>query len=579
MTPSISRRLTVSLMSAVLIVSVFAITVIDHIVSRTAEENLERKADEIITYAAGILEVPLWEVSTRHINELGRIISKDEAVATLVVYNDSGTAICSISKESTGDVINRSRKIVHRRDDREVQVGTVDVSLSKASYKDRTRQLLYSSILIILVILVSIVVVTGFLIRIFLRKPLIRLNEIVTHYASGIYDIADSSIPYIEFQPFGVVLKGMADKITTQINEVRDAEAKYRGIFENAVEGMFQTTPGGKPVSVNPSLASMLGYESPGVLIDSISNIAKELYADLSRRDELLHQLSENDTVSDFEARLRRKDGSLLWASLNVRAVKDSDGKIIRLEGFMSDITGRKRAEEALRKAQEELVRKEKLAILGRLAGIVGHEIRNPLGVMNNAIYFLKTVMTDADDRVKEYLDIIQHEIGSSQRIITDLLDFARTKTPRARLVVAGGLVTESLDKCAIPENIDVQTELSDALPQVYADPFQMVQVLQNLITNGIQAMPEGGGLRIGATWLPEPGFVEITVTDTGEGIPPENMEKLFQPLFTTKARGIGLGLVACKNLVEANGGEISVESSFGEGTTFALKLPIAEEK
>jgi len=241
--------------------------------------------------------------------------------------------------------------------------------------------------------------------------------------------------------------------------------------------------------------------------------------------------------------------------------------------------------------AQEELVRKEKLAILGQLAGVVGHEIRNPLGVMNNAVYFLKTVMPDANDTVKEYLDIIKQEISNSQCIITDLLDFARTKTPRIVPVTVNVTVTQALDKCTIPENIDVRTNIPDALPEVNVDPFQMGQVLQNLITNAIQAMPGGGTLTVTTrqrsgirdqgsnteprTPFPDTEFIEITVNDTGEGIPSENMERLFQPLFTTKTRGIGLGLVVCKNLVEANGGRIEVKSVYGKGTTFILTLPL----
>ncbi|MFH0976474.1 MAG: PAS domain S-box protein [Spirochaetota bacterium] len=233
--------------------------------------------------------------------------------------------------------------------------------------------------------------------------------------------------------------------------------------------------------------------------------------------------------------------------------------------------------EATLKDAREELVRKEKLAVLGQLAGIVGHEIRNPLGVMSNAVYFLKTVISNPDEKVKEYLHIISQEIDNSHRIISDLLDFARTKTPQVRAVVVRELVTESLGKCLIPGNIESQTDIPDTLPKVNADPFQIGQVLQNLITNAIQAMPKGGKLRISAVSANETGFIEIRVSDTGEGISPENMEKLFQPLFTTKVRGIGLGLVVCKNQVEVNGGTITVESKHGEGTTFVVKLKTAD--
>jgi PAS domain S-box-containing protein len=300
---------------------------------------------------------------------------------------------------------------------------------------------------------------------------------------------------------------------------------------------------------------------------------------------------------------------------VSVSPLLTSQGEVYGAVHYARDITERKQAEESVRRmneeleqkirertkqlldAQEELVRKEKLSILGQLSGSVGHELRNPLGVMSNAIYFLKMVHTDADETTKEYLDIIHNEINNSQRIITDLLDFARTKAPRRMTVMAGELLEESLKKCLLPENIDFQSDIPDTLPSLMVDPLQMGQVFQNIITNGIQAMSNGGAIRISARAVQsseiedqgleenpeqgtrnyEPGrnFIEISVADSGEGILPENMEKLFQPLFTTKARGIGLGLTVCKNLTEANGGKIKVESEAGHGTTFTILLPV----
>jgi two-component system NtrC family sensor kinase len=214
---------------------------------------------------------------------------------------------------------------------------------------------------------------------------------------------------------------------------------------------------------------------------------------------------------------------------------------------------------------------------------------------MSNAIYFLKMVHADSDETTKEYLDMIKHEIDNSQRIITDLLDFARTKTPLTKTTSVSELLDGTIGKCVIPHTVNLQTDLPDTLPLLRIDPLQMGQVFQNLITNAIQAMPGGGELRISARKVQEarndergnnelhlgprtpilvPGFIEISVTDTGEGISQENMNKLFQPLFTTKAKGIGLGLVVCRNLVDANGGKIEVESQVGTGTTFMVKLP-----
>lgn len=269
-----------------------------------------------------------------------------------------------------------------------------------------------------------------------------------------------------------------------------------------------------------------------------------------------------------------------------------------------AEIAERKRAEEQLIEAQEDLVRKEKLAILGQLAGSVGHELRNPLGVISNAVFFLQTVMADADETVREYLDIIKSEVNNSQRIITDLLDFTRTKTPQIKVITVDELIKQNLGKCSIPGTITVRIDIPEALPLIRVDPFHMRRVFQNLITNAIQAMPDGGKLSISARLLPDVGatrwvaleerkegrvaasplqqdnnFIEISVTDTGEGISPENMKNLFQPLFTTKARGIGLGLIVSKNLMEANGGRIQVKSQLGTGTTFMVILPCEREE
>jgi signal transduction histidine kinase len=232
--------------------------------------------------------------------------------------------------------------------------------------------------------------------------------------------------------------------------------------------------------------------------------------------------------------------------------------------------------------AREELARKEKLAILGQLSGSVGHELRNPLGVMNNAVYFLKMVHAEGDETTLEYLDILQREIDNSQRIIADLLDFARTKPPQRLSVSVANLVRQSLEKCTLTDNIAASIDVPEDLPKAHIDPRQMEQVLINLIINAEQAMAGGGFLRISAGMgrgPEEPGsgenFLKISVADTGEGISAENLRKLFQPLFTTKARGIGLGLVVCRNLVEANGGRIEVASEKGKGTTFTVTMPI----
>jgi polar amino acid transport system substrate-binding protein len=279
--------------------------------------------------------------------------------------------------------------------------------------------------------------------------------------------------------------------------------------------------------------------------------------------------------------------GSVLWSRSLSRQVAQ------RTNDLESEITRREQAEEALKEyserleemveartkelqeAQEQLVRREKLAVLGQLAGGVGHELRNPLGVISNAVYFLEMTLSNADEATREYMEMISSEVRSATKIISDLLDFARTRPAEGESVVTSELIAQALQKRPPPERVQVATEIASDLPPAYVDPEQMGLVLGNLVINAYQAMPEGGSLTISARL--EGDRIAISVADTGCGISEAHMAKLFEPLFTTKARGIGLGLAVSKSLVEANDGSIEVESEVGKGTNFTVRLPLLE--
>ena len=237
-----------------------------------------------------------------------------------------------------------------------------------------------------------------------------------------------------------------------------------------------------------------------------------------------------------------------------------------RLEEMVDERT------QELREAQEQLVRREKLAVLGQLAGGVAHELRNPLGTISNAAYYIKTVLPDADETVKEYLGMISEEVRNSDKIITDLLDFSRTRIPDREKAAVFELVAEVLEKRPPPENVEVATQIAPDLPPVYVDAHQIGQVLVNLVANAYQAMPEGGNLTIRAQV--QERAVALSIADTGCGISGENMAKLFEPLFTTRAKGLGLGLTVVRILVEANEGSVEVESEEGKGSMFTVRLP-----
>lgn len=265
----------------------------------------------------------------------------------------------------------------------------------------------------------------------------------------------------------------------------------------------------------------------------------------------------------------------VLDLAIDITPLKRTEEALKQYSGRLEEMVDERTQE--LEEVQEKLMRQERLTILGQLAAGVSHELRNPLATLTNAVYFLRMTLTDADETTREYLDLISGQVHSAGKIVSDLLDFSRVAAADRQITTVHQLVTPLWETCIPPENVETVTLLPPDLPPVIVDPQQIGQVLENLVTNAYQAMPDGGNLTIEAR--ASDGQVWLSVTDTGVGIAEENMAKLFDPLFSTKSRGVGLGLAVSKMLAEANGGTIEVESVEGRGSTFTLTLPAADDR
>lgn len=235
-----------------------------------------------------------------------------------------------------------------------------------------------------------------------------------------------------------------------------------------------------------------------------------------------------------------------------------------------------------LREAQGRLVRAERLAAIGELSAGVAHELRNPLGAIKNAVYYIKGKLPGSDlvrdhPRVGEFLEIMGEEVESSNQIITDLMDFARVNPPNLSPTTLETVVENALSRIEINKNVNVIKAFEPAFRrQVLVDSEQLRRAFANLIKNADEAMPEGGTLTISARAAD--GFVELQFRDTGHGISDADLPKIFDPLFTTKPKGIGLGLAIVKQIIERHAGSISVTSKPGEGATFTIRLPVNKE-
>jgi two-component system NtrC family sensor kinase len=240
---------------------------------------------------------------------------------------------------------------------------------------------------------------------------------------------------------------------------------------------------------------------------------------------------------------------------------------------------------EALEKAQYQLIQSEKLASLGKLAAVVAHEINNPLaGILTYIKLLIKITgkepfpMTRAQE-MKEYLSVMDTEMARVTRIVKDLLTFARQSKPRIEKTDVNSIVEKSLslleNKLKL-QNIQLQCILDTTLPLVPCDFSQIQQVIMNIIINGSESMAEGGALTIKSSHLPDNEFVGIEIADTGTGISPEHLSKIFDPFFSTKeaGKGVGLGLSIVYGIINEHKGSVEVKSTKGKGTTFFIKLP-----
>ena len=239
-------------------------------------------------------------------------------------------------------------------------------------------------------------------------------------------------------------------------------------------------------------------------------------------------------------------------------------GKKAILEIF-EDITDYKNTQEALAFAQ-------RLSGIGMMAGVIAHEFRNQLGVIRNAAYFLKMKITDKDEKVKRHLKILDEQVMETERIIENILIFSRTKKPELQAVDLKDILLTSLEKVVIPEGIELSTHIEDQ-PLLELDPLQLSSVFVNIILNAIQAMGEKGKLLIKVTKVNN--YANIIFSDTGKGIKEEDKKRLFEPFFSAKARGSGLGLAMARIIIEGHRGTINLESEYGKGTSVIIKLPM----
>jgi PAS domain S-box-containing protein len=360
----------------------------------------------------------------------------------------------------------------------------------------------------------------------------------------------------------------------------------YRGMFENAIWGIFQTTPEGYYLTANPALARIYGYESPAELLGAITNIGRQLYVDPLRRDAFTRQMLENGLVSGFESQIYRRDGTKIWIAESCREVRATTGELLYYEGTVEDITARKTAEAALRAAKEqaEAASQAKSDFLAHMS----HELRTPL---NAILGFSELIQNElfgplGDQRYREYAGDIRGSGEHLLEIINTILDLTKIEAGRLTLheeTVGIADIVFASERLIMPaadrRRIQIEIAPPPASLRLRADATRVKQILLNLLSNAVKFTPQGGQVHVAAEIAADGAFVLI-VRDSGIGMTSDDISKAVEPfqqidnVFSRRYEGTGLGLTVAKLLVELHDGTLAIESLPQHGTTVTVRLP-----
>ena len=361
----------------------------------------------------------------------------------------------------------------------------------------------------------------------------------------------------------------------------------FSRLFEAVHEGVYIGLLGPRDnvtVAANPFLRIMLGYP-PGTPEASLRPFDPDRFTDEGARAVFIDRLARDGAVTDYLLRLRRADEAVIWVEVTASAsVLESTGQV-RIEALMRDVSDRKQLEDQSRGLYHQLLQAEKMAALGTTISGVAHELNNPLATI--LTWSERLTERDLDASTRRGIETILREAERAARIVRNLLTFARKRHTTRTMVDINQVVRETLALRAYEQrvtNVSVIDALASGIPQVFADPHQIQQVLLNLVINAEQAMlaSNGRGALMVRTWQDaEHDSIVLEVNDDGPGVPEDVRTKIFDPFFTTKevGKGTGLGLTVAYAIVEEHGGRMWLVSEPGAGASFYVELPVAGRK
>ncbi len=463
------------------------------------------------------------------------------------------------------------------------RLGLVEIGLSQAKIRQRAQELEISleSVLrrtaaitggLLLVSLVALIVLIERVFRRLVVEPVQALYESMASLQAGDLGTRAEVLRDDEIGFLAQRFNRMADDLQAQLSQteqhalvVQQTRDYLASILDHSADMIATTATDGTIVQFNDAAEHILGYRRAEV----VGQCADRIYSDISERNRLYATVYAGQPVQGAEMQLRRKDGRLVEVELTLSALRDNQGQLLGTVCIGRDVTH-------ARALRSELIQSEKMASIGQVAAWIAHQIRNYLGRLLLDAGALRPADSDPPARRQAHADL-SHAIADMERLVSDLLDYSRSLTLNPTALKLAATLNELLDSLEAElrnSNIRIERDFHPGLPPVLVDVFKLEQAFTNVLRNAMQAMPEGGTLRVETRPGATADSVCVRVQDSGPGIAPEDLHKVFRPFFTTKPDGTGLGLAMASRIVDAHGGALRVYSTPGAGALFEFVLP-----
>lgn len=554
---TIARDLTLGLAISIVAVTV-SLSLMNYFVSvARTERRLDKQATDIVDRLSAVLSLPLWNVDTEAIKLVAEAYQQTENVVALRVLDEARDVIYANTVMDASDLITAKRAIRYL----DQHIGQVEVSLTRRNILAIQQRTLYVTLVIMFCVILSVVVVTQILLKVFLTKPLGELTQGIEKIAGGSYDHFLPPVKQADVDTIIQEVNSMAAQIAERDKALRESKERYEELANLLPETVYEIDENGNFTFLNHSGFESFGYSQED-LEKGLDIFERFIPEDRVRVGENIERVMRGEKIGANEYTVQKKDGSKFPVLVHSSHIMRG-GKTVGLRAIAVDITDRKSIEEEL----------------GKLAAGIAHQVRNPVMTIGGFALRLQKRFAP-DDKPQDWLKIILEEVRRLERMVSDIHRHTGLARPELRHTSLKAVLEALLSECQPgldSQGIRVKRQFPKETSEVLADANLLELAFRNIVVNAREAMPDGGELELAI--VREGDRVRISVKDVGVGIAPEDLPNVFDPFFSSKPLSSGLGLTTAQRIISEHKGEIKIRSIPGKGTEVRIWLTPARPR